>query len=81
MKQALSKTFRLFISSIFSDFKEERKILQTEVFPVIKMYAVKYGYIFQSIDLRCGVSKEAQLDKNQLPHFYLIQEIKYKYEV
>ena len=28
-----SKTFRLFISSTFSDFQQERETLQTKVFP------------------------------------------------
>ena len=60
------KIFRLFISSTFSDFKEERKILQTNVFPLIKEYASKEGYIFQPIDLRWGVSNEAQLDQKTL---------------
>lgn len=30
-------TFRLFVSSTFSDFTEERKLLQTVVFPEIMM--------------------------------------------
>jgi len=66
MKQTPSKTFRLFISSTFSDFQEERKTLQTEVFPFIKTYAAKQGYSFQPIDLRWGVSDEAQLDQKTL---------------
>ena len=60
------KTFRLFISSTFSDFQEERKVLQTKVFPAIKDYASKQGYSFQPIDLRWGVSNEAQLDQKTL---------------
>lgn len=36
-----SKTFRLFISSTFSDFKREREILQSNVFPHIKEYAAQ----------------------------------------
>ena len=66
MKKSPSKTFRLFISSTFSDFKEERNILQTEVFPIVKTYAVKQGYTFQPIDLRWGVNNEAQLDQKAL---------------
>ena len=30
-----NRTFKLFVSSTFSDFNEERKILQTKVFPEI----------------------------------------------
>ena len=60
------KTFRLFISSTFNDFRREREILQTKVFPHIKEYASKAGYTFQPIDLRWGVSNEAQLDQKTL---------------
>ncbi len=61
-----SKTFRLFISSTFSDFKKEREVLQKDVFPHIKEYALSKGYTFQPIDLRWGVSSEAQLDQKTL---------------
>jgi hypothetical protein len=61
-----AKTFRLFISSTFSDFRREREILQTKVFPVIREYAMSLGYTFQPIDLRWGVSDEAQLDQKTL---------------
>ncbi len=61
-----AKTFRLFISSTFSDFKKEREVLQADVFPVIKEYALSKGYTFQPIDLRWGVSEEAQLDQKTI---------------
>ena len=61
-----NKTFRLFISSTFNDFRREREILQTKVFPHIKEYTSKAGYTFQPIDLRWGVSNEAQLDQKTL---------------
>ncbi|MGI2174564.1 tetratricopeptide repeat protein [Shewanella ulleungensis] len=61
-----SKTFRLFISSTFSDFKREREVLQGKVFQHIKAYAAQFGYTFQPIDLRWGVSNEAQLDQKTL---------------
>lgn len=60
------KTFRLFISSTFSDFKKERQLLQLKVFPQIKKYCLDKGYKFQPIDLRWGVSNEAQLDQKTL---------------
>ena len=66
MTTPTSKTYRLFISSTFSDFQEERRVLQTEVFPQIKRYAAEHGYTFQPIDLRWGVSDEAQLDQKTL---------------
>ena len=58
-----NKTFRLFISSTFNDFCREREILQTKVFPQITEYATKQGFNFQPIDLRWGISEEAQLDQ------------------
>ncbi|MEA3499031.1 MAG: DUF4062 domain-containing protein, partial [Campylobacterota bacterium] len=63
-----NKTFRLFISSTFSDFNQERRLLQTYVFPTIKKYCIDLnkGYTFQPIDLRWGVSNEAQLDQKAL---------------
>ncbi len=61
-----SKTFRLFISSTFNDFQVEREALQTKVFPEIKEYCSSNGYTFQPIDLRWGVSNEAQLDQKAL---------------
>lgn len=61
-----SKTFRLFISSTFSDFQVERETLQTQIFLEIKEYCSAKGYSFQPIDLRWGVSNEAQLDQKTL---------------
>jgi hypothetical protein len=62
----MKKTFRLFISSTFNDFRREREVLQTKVFPHAKEYASSQGYTFQPIDLRWGVSNEAQLDQKTL---------------
>ena len=61
-----TKTFRLFISSTFNDFRREREILQTEVFWHIKRYCDDRGYTFHPVDLRWGVSEEAQLDQKTL---------------
>ncbi len=61
-----NKTFRLFISSTFNDFRGERKALQKEVFPEIKKHCVEKGFTFQPIDLRWGVTDEAQLDQKAL---------------
>ena len=62
----MSKKFRLFISSTFNDFRREREVLQSKVFPVVSEYAFEKGYQFQEIDLRWGVSDEAQLDQKTL---------------
>lgn len=61
-----SKTFRLFISSTFNDFRREREVLQAKVFPIVKEYCSSMGYAFQPIDLRWGITDEAQLDQKTL---------------
>ncbi|QOY53238.1 ankyrin repeat domain-containing protein [Candidatus Sulfurimonas baltica] len=63
---ANAKTFRLFISSPFNDFREERQVLHEKVFPKIDKYCNDKGYTFQPVDLRWGVSEEAQLDQKTL---------------
>jgi hypothetical protein len=62
----LNKTFRLFISSTFSDFKKERDVLHKSVFPKIENFCNENGFSFQPIDLRWGVSSEAQHDQKTL---------------
>ena len=61
-----SRTFRVFISSTFSDLKEERDALQKEVFPKLRELCKKQGFSFQAIDLRWGVSEEAALDQQTM---------------
>lgn len=58
-----SKTFRIFVSSTFSDMKEERNALQREVFPKLRDLCMKHGCRFQAIDLRWGLSNEATIDQ------------------
>jgi hypothetical protein len=60
------RTFRLFVSSTFSDFTQERKMLQTVVFPKIKDYCRENNLTFQPIDLRWGVTDEANYDQKTL---------------
>lgn len=60
------KTFRLFVSSTFSDFSIERRLLQEYVFPEIKSYCKEFNLNFQPIDLRWGVTNEAQIDQKTL---------------
>jgi hypothetical protein len=61
-----SKTFRVFVSSTFSDMREERRILQEKVFPDLQKYCESRGTKFQAIDLRWGVSEEAQIDNKTM---------------
>ncbi len=61
-----SRIFRIFVSSTFSDFVEERSALQKWVFPRLAELAKKHDCRFQAIDLRWGVSTEAALDQQTM---------------
>ena len=88
-----TKTFRLFISSTFSDFKAEREVLHKKVFPKVQK-ACGSEFQFQPIDLRWGVNNESQLDQKTLdmcldevkackgfphPHFLIMTGDRYGY--
>jgi len=57
MTQATGQTFRVFVSSTFSDLKDERSALQERVFLRLRELCLQHGACFQAIDLRWGVSK------------------------
>lgn len=57
------KAFRLFVSSTFQDFIQERELLQSKVFPALHAYCAARGYQFHAVDLRWGVNDEAQLNQ------------------
>ena len=59
-------TFRVFVSSTFSDFKAERDALQKDAFPRLRALCQSHGCGFQAIDLRWGVSEEAALDQQTM---------------
>ena len=61
-----SKTFRIFVSSTFSDLKAERDRLQRYVFPRLRELCARHEGRFQAIDLRWGVSEEAGLDQRTM---------------
>lgn len=61
-----TRTFRLFVSSTFSDLVAERNALQERVFPRLRQLAAQHGSRFQVIDLRWGVSEEASLDQQAM---------------
>ena len=58
----VTRTFRVFVSSTFEDLKDERNILQAEVFPKLEQLCLEKGARFQAVDLRWGVREEAGLD-------------------
>src|ERR1041384_8298540 len=61
-----TRTFRIFVSSTFSDLKEERNALQKYVFPRLRELCAQHGCRFQAIDLRWGVRDEAGLDQQTM---------------
>ena len=61
-----NRTFRIFVSSTFSDLKAERNALQEYVFPCLRELCQQRGARFQAIDLRWGVSEEAGLDQQTM---------------
>ena len=69
-----SRTFRIFVSSTFSDLKEERNALQERVFPKLRELCMQHGCRFQAIDLRWGVREEAGLDQQTMN--ICLQELK-----
>jgi len=58
--------FRLFLSSTFSDFTTEREALQKKVFPQLADYCQKHGATFQAVDLRWGITEEAQREHDTM---------------
>jgi len=59
-------TFRVFVSSTFSDLKEERNALQRRMFPGLRELCRQHGCRFQAIDLRWGVREEAARDQQTM---------------
>lgn len=61
-----TKTFRVFVSSTFTDMKLERGILQLDAFPRLEKFCEEKGAKFQAVDLRWGVNEEASLNQKTL---------------
>lgn len=57
------RIIRVFISSTFADMQQERTLLHKHVLPIIKDYCRKYGWDFEFVDLRWGITEE-QADEN-----------------
>ncbi len=56
------QTVRVFVSSTFSDFLEERKILHREVFPRVAELCRQHEMEFQPVDLRWGITEKDSRD-------------------
>jgi WD40 repeat protein len=61
-----SNIFRLFVSSTFRDFQQERDALQQDVFPRLREYCRERKASFQGVDLRWGISQEAGQEQRTL---------------
>jgi len=70
----MNKLFRVFFSSTFSDFVEERNALNKKVFPRLKELCAAHGARFQPIDLRWGIPDEAALQQSTMQ--ICLEEIK-----
>jgi len=75
----ISRTFRVFVSSTFNDFINERNALQENVFPKLEKLCKKEGFSFQAVDLRWGVSKQAAINQETMK--ICLDEIKRSQEV
>jgi len=60
------RVFRLFVSSTFSDFIAEREALQQVVFPKLERYCAERGARFEAVDLRWGITEEAQREHDTM---------------
>ena len=60
------RTARIFVSSTFNDFVEERNILHERVFPQLERLCRRRGCSFQPIDLRWGISARDSEDYTAL---------------
>jgi ABC-type dipeptide/oligopeptide/nickel transport system ATPase component len=61
-----TKIFRVFVSSTFTDMKEERMLLQKDVFPKLEKFCEENGARFQAVDLRWGINEKTQLNQKTL---------------
>lgn len=57
---------RIFVSSTFSDFQQERDTLQEYVFPMLQEFCQENNISFQAVDLRWGVSQEDTLKQQTM---------------
>jgi nephrocystin-3 len=62
-----SRTIRIFISSTFLDFEEEREMLVKRVFPELRRKCRERQVELVDIDLRWGIKKEDALQGKVLP--------------
>jgi hypothetical protein len=62
----IQRVIRVFLESTFSDFKEERDMLNCNVFPSLYNLARQRNCRFEVVDINWGTSEEAMLNQNIL---------------
>ncbi len=66
-KTPVERAVRVFISSTFRDMREEREELVKQVFPELRQLCDSRAVIWSEVDLRWGVTEEAQAEGKVLP--------------
>jgi tetratricopeptide (TPR) repeat protein len=61
------REIRVFVSSTFRDFVQERDLLAKEVFPALRKLCAGRGVVFTEVDLRWGVTSEQSAEGQVLP--------------
>ena len=64
---ATSRQIRVFLSSTFRDFMEERDLLVKRVFPELRRKARERGVELVEVDLRWGITEEESRQGKVLP--------------
>lgn len=57
-----NRTFRVFVSSTFEDFQQERELLRSRVWPELENFCKLRGAAFEAIDLRWGIPANSAED-------------------
>ena len=60
-------TFRVFLSSTFRDFMQERDLLVKEIFPELRRKARQRGVDVVDVDLRWGITQEESEQGKVIP--------------
>ena len=67
-----SPVVRVFLSSTFRDFMEERDLLVKQVFPRLRQKAKRRGVELVDVDLRWGITEEESEQGKGIPSLALV---------
>ena len=62
-----SREIRVFLSSTFRDFMQERDLLVKQVFPALRRRAQERGVEIVDVDLRWGITEEERRQGKVIP--------------